>query len=245
MTIDLYKKRSYVRCLKDGFDFLTSNLWLVTKVMAPYFVLTAALMTMLNGCLVYINVCVQAAMDVEVSALWTAMILMLLLFVALMLAQGRVFLLYRRVAGMEKNPPLWKMSLLSFWGIVLSPLFFTPIVYIYYAWMMKGDGKFGLKEHVRKGLHNWGRILGVVLLGGIVLTVVSAIMMLPYITAVSTYFSSIEGTVNFGDAAVIPTSGYVLMVVACILGYVMMQIFGVFQQTAMLYLYGAINEKTA
>lgn len=244
MTIDLYKKRSYVRCLKDGFEFLCSNLWLVTKVMMPYFLVVAALLTMLNASQVYINVCMQAAMEVDMSAVWMVFTLFPLLLIAMMLTQGRLFLLYRRMAGMEKNPPLWMMALKSLLGIVLSPLFFTPIVYIYYAWMMKGDGAFPIKEHARKGLRRWGSILGVVLLGGFVCMVVSSIMMLPYITAISTYFASIEGKVNFGDAALIPTTGYVLMMVACVLGYAMIQLFAVFNQTALLYLYGTINEGT-
>lgn len=247
MTIELYRERSYARCIKDGFDFLTKNLWLVTKIMMPYFIVVALLLTVMNADFLYVNVCSLANIEVEYPALLLGLLIIPVLLVAVMLTQGRLFLMYRRLSGLTVNPPLWRLAAKSLVGIVLLPLFFTPLVYVYHAWMMKpleeDAAPFSLKDEMRRGCRHWAKILGVVLFAGFIFLLAACVLVLPYIAAVSTYFASIEGKVNFNDTALIPTSGYVGMMLLCILAYSLIFLFGVFYQTSLLLLYGDIARK--
>ena len=247
MTLEVYKERSYARCIKDSYDFLAKNLWVVTKVMMPYYVLVALLLTQMNSLLLYINVRTIANMEVEMSTLVLALATLPLLAVAIMLAQGRLFLMYRRMAGLTEHPALWQMSLKGLVGCLLSPLFFTPVPYMFYAWVMKPKTDeteaFTLKATARKGFQYWGRMLGVVLFAFFLFVVASLILCLPYVASVYTYFASIEGQVNFGDPIDIPTSGYIAMMSLCVLAYSLIFLFGVFFQTAVLLRYGDIFQR--
>lgn len=247
MTLEVYKERSYARCIKDSYDFLAKNLWLITKVMMPYYVLAAMLLTLMNTLFLYINVRTIANLEVEMSTLVLALATLPLLAVAIMLAQGRLFLMYRRLAGLTEHPALWKVSLKGLVGCLLSPLFFTPVPYMFYAWVMKpqadNEGQFTLKATARKGFQYWGRMLGVVLFALFLFVVASLILCLPYVAAVYTYFASIEGQVNFGDSVDIPTSGYIGMMLLCVLAYSLIFLFSVFFQTAVLLKYGDIFQR--
>ncbi len=247
MTIELYRERSYARCIKDGFDFLTKNLWLVTKIMMPYFIVVALLLTVMNADFLYVNVCSIANIEVENSALFLGLIIIPILLVAVMLTQGRLFLMYRRLSGLTVNPPFWCLALKSLVGIILVPLFFTPLVYVYYAWMMQpleeGAAPFSFKDELSRGCKHWAKILGVVLFAGFIFLLAACVLVLPYMAAISTYFASIEGKVNFNDTALIPTSGYVGMMLLCVLAYSLIFLFGVFYQTSLLLLYGDIEDR--
>lgn len=247
MTLEVYKERSYARCIKDSYDFLAKNLWVVTKVMMPYYVLVALLLTQMNSLLLYINVRTIANLEVEMSTSVLALATLPLLAVAIMLAQGRLFLMYRRMAGLTEHPALWQMSLKGLVGCLLSPLFFTPVPYMFYAWVMKPKTDeteaFTLKATARKGFQYWGRMLGVVLFAFFLFVVASLILCLPYVASVYTYFASIEGQVNFGDPVDIPTSGYIAMMSLCVLAYSLIFLFGVFFQTAVLLRYGDIFQR--
>lgn len=245
MTLEVYKERSYARCIKDSYDFLAKNLWLVTKIMMPYYVLVALLLTLMNSVLLYVNVRTIANMEVEMSALLSVLVILPLLAVAIMFAQGRLFMMYRRIAGLTEHPSLWQMSLKGLVGCLLSPLFFTPVPYMFYAWVMKpkteAGEEFTLKATARKGLQHWGRMLGVVLFSLFLFIVASLILCLPYVASVYTYFASIEGQVNFDDPIDIPTSGYIGMMLLCVMAYSLIFLFGVFFQTAVLLRYGDIT----
>lgn len=247
MTLEVYKERSYARCIKDSYDFLAKNLWLITKIMMPYYVLVAVLLTLMNTVFLYVNVRTIANLEVETSALILAAVVLPLLAVAIMLAQGRLFMMYRRMAGLTEHPAFWRMALKGLVGCLLSPLFFTPVPYMFYAWVMKPqvdtEGQFTLKATARKGLQHWGRMLGVVLFSLFLFVIASLILSLPYVAAVNTYFASIEGQVNFDDPIDIPTSGYIGMMLLCVLAYSLILLFSVFFQTAILLKYGDIFQR--
>ena len=247
MTLEVYKERSYARCIKDSYDFLAKNLWLVTKIMMPYYVLVALLLTLMNSVFLYVNVRAVANMEVETSALILAVSVLPLLVLAVMFAQGRLFMMYRRLAGLSEHPAWWQMALKGLVGCLLAPLFFTPVPYMFYAWVMKPKADaaetFTLKATARKGLQHWGRMLGVVLFSLFLFVIASLILCLPYVTAVNTYFASIEGQVNFSDPIDIPTSGYVGMMLLCVLAYSLIFLFSIFFQTAVLLRYGDIFQR--
>lgn len=247
MTLEVYKERSYARCIKDSYDFLAKNLWLITKIMMPYYVLVAVLLTLMNTVFLYVNVRTIANMEVEMSALIFAVAVLPLLAVAIMLAQGRLFMMYRRTSGLTEHPAFWRMALKGLVGCLLSPLFFTPVPYMFYAWVMKPqadpEGQFTLKATARKGLQHWGRMLGVVLFSLFLFVIASLILSLPYVAAVNTYFASVEGQVNFNDPIDIPTSGYIGMMLLCVLAYSLIFLFSVFFQTAILLKYGDIFQR--
>ena len=229
MTLEVYKERSYARCIKDSYDFLAKNLWLVTKIMMPYYVLVALLLTLMNSVFLYVNVRAVANMEVETSALILAVSVLPLLLLAIMFAQGRLFMMYRRLAGLSEHPASWKMALKGLAGCLLAPLFFTPVPYMFYAWVMKPKADtteaFTLKATARKGLQHWGRMLGVVLFSLFLFAIAS------------------EGQVNFSDPIDIPTSGYVGMMLLCVLAYSLIFLFSIFFQTAVLLRYGDIFQR--
>ena len=109
--------------------------------------------------------------------------------------------------------------------------------------MMTGGSAvpFSFKAELRKGYRHWGKFLGVVLLGGFLVCIASWVFMLPYVVAVNAYFSSIEGQVNFSDTALIPTGGYLAMMLACVAGYTLMMLFAMFGKIATVYAAGCIH----
>ena len=94
---------------------------------------------------------------------------------------------------------------------------------------------------VKAVFRHLGKVTGTTLLSLFILIVVSAVVYLPYIVSTYAYFSSVEGQINFGDVALIPTSGYILMVLACTLCYTIINIISVGFYTSLLFLYGSIK----
>lgn len=88
---------------------------------------------------------------------------------------------------------------------------------------------------------HFGKVAGTTLLSLFVLAVTGAVVYLPYVVSTYAYFSSVEGQLNFGDTALIPTGGYVLMILACTLCYTIINILSVGLYASLMFLYGSIK----
>ena len=66
--MELYRERSYARCIAEGWGFLGKNLWKVIKIMSPWYVVCAFLYAIVNACSIYLNVA-------EMHVLYTSMLL--------------------------------------------------------------------------------------------------------------------------------------------------------------------------
>ena len=114
--IELYKERSYAACIKEGFEFFQKNLKAFVKVMLPYCIIVA----LLNAASSILS-CAMLLQTVPpmLSALLYFLVV-LLIFAAAVFTFSRLFLLYRRVAGIEsaeqedgmKKMKQWKFDLL-------------------------------------------------------------------------------------------------------------------------------------
>lgn len=241
--MELYKERSYARCIAEGWGFLGKNLWKVVKIMSPWYLVCALLCAVVNACSIYLNVAEQAHTEVQIDYAYCGLTALVLVIILSILAQGRLYLMFCRMSGKEKD----KTSNIVVLGLKSSLfiwLLWTPFFFPIYSWIMKDKGeKISFKQTIKKGWNHWGKILGVVLLSGLILCVVNLLFMLPYTVATSAYISSIEGKINFGDDALIPTSGYVTMLAVCTLCYAIMMLISVANQTTLLYLYGDLKTR--
>ena len=241
--MELYRERSYARCIAEGWGFLGKNLWKVIKIMSPWYVVCAFLYAIVNACSIYLNVAEQAKTEVQMDYVYVGLTAVGLVILLSILAQGRLYLMFCRMSGKEKSITsnivvLGLKSSLFFW-LVWTPFFF-PI----YSWIMKDKGeKISFKQTIKKGWNHWGKILGVVLMSGLILCVVNLLLMMPYTVATSAYLSSIEGKINFGDEALIPNSGYATMLTVCTLCYAIMMLISVAHQTTLLYLFGDLKTR--
>ena len=114
--IELYKERSYAACIKEGFEFFQKNLKAFVKVMLPYCIIVALLnaASSILSCAMLLQ-----AVPPMLSALLYFLVV-LLIFAAAIFTFSRLFLLYRRVAGIEsaeqedgmKKMKQWKFDLL-------------------------------------------------------------------------------------------------------------------------------------
>lgn len=140
--------------------------------------------------------------------------------------------------------------------VLAIALCLSTFLYTYYCRMMKPTNadvstdngkellaKYEFRYALRKGFNNKGKLFGVALLSGFIILVASIVLMLPGIVSINAYFSSVEGAVNYGDDALIPTSGYVLMLIASTASLVAIHILAFIYHTAMLYVFGDIFSK--
>ncbi len=241
--MELYKERSYARCIAEGWGFLGKNLWKVIKIMSPWYIVCALLYAVVNACTIYLNVAEQAHTAVDIEYVYVGLAAFGFVILLSILAQGRLYLMFCRMSGKEKakTPNIVVLGLKS---SLFLWLLWTPFFYPIYAWIMKDkDEKISFKQTLKKGWNHWGKILGVVLLSGLIVCVVNLLFMMPYTVATSAYLSSIEGKINFGDEALIPTSGYATMLAVCTLCYAVMMLISVAHQTTMLYLYGDLKTR--
>ena len=241
--MDLYRERSYARCIADGWRFIGDNLWKVTKIMAPWYLVCALIYAVLNACSMYINVAEQANTEIKPGYAYTLFVSLALLIICAVCAQGRLYLMFRRLSG---NNEKTKMSIvvLGLKSIVFVSLLWTPFFFPIYSWIMKEKGeKISFGQTLKKGWNHWGKIFGVVALSCLILCVVNIILMVPYTFATSAYLSSIEGKINFGDTALIPDSGYVTMLIVCTICYAVMLLITTAHHATMLYLYGDLKTR--
>jgi len=242
--MELNRERSYARCIADGWKFLGKNVWMVTKIMAPWYLVMGLLSAILNACSIYLNVSEKANTEIDPTYAYVGLAAFCLFVIVLILSQGRLFLMFSRLSECG-SASYKKLTLKSIaYCLVLWILLWTPFFYPVYSWIMKGNGgKISFKASLKKGWNHWGKTFGVVLLSGLIMCAVSIIMMVPYFVATSAYFSSVEGKVNFGDTALIPASGYWTMLGVCAVCYAVMLIFSVAYQATLLYLYGDLKTR--
>ena len=205
MITDLYKDRSYARCVSEGYAFLAKNVWMVCRVIGPYFLVFSLVFVLSNAVNTHANVSMLAGKEIFLEEVIVAIVLTVLAVVAYIAALVRLYRMYKRLCGME------------------------------------GKKKIHIYKVCKAVFRHFGKVIGTTLLALFILAAVSAVVYLPYVTSMYAYFSSVEAQVNFGDTATIPTSGYVMMVVACTLCYTIINIFSVGFYTSMLYLYGSIR----
>lgn len=205
MITDLYTYRSYARCVSEGYKFLAKNLWMVCKVMMPYFFMFSLLCVLSNAVNTHTNVAYLAGLQIFLEEVIVAVVLVLLCIVAYVVAMMRLYSMFKRVCGIQGKRTIK-------WGGVAKAIF-----------------------------RHFGKVMGTTLLSLFVLLVLSAVVYLPYVVSIYAYFSSVEGQVNFGDTALIPTSGYVMMIAVCTLCYTIINILSVGFYASLMFLYGSIR----
>ena len=206
MITNLYTYRSYARCVSEGYRFLTGNLWMVCKVMGPYFLVLSLLCVLSNAVNTHANVAVMADKPIYIEEVIVAVVLMVLCIIAYVVAMVRLYRMFKRLCGIKGKRTIR-------WGRVMKAIF----------------------RHL-------GKVMGTTLLSLFVLVVVSAVVYLPYVVSTYAYFSCVEGQVNFSDTAMIPTSGYVLMVAACTVCYTIINILSVGFYASLMFLYGSVRK---
>lgn len=106
---------------------------------------------------------------------------------------------------------------------------------------ISGKKKIHIKKVCKAILHHFGKVIGTTLLSLLIFFAISAVVYLPYVVSTYAYFSSVEGQINFNDTALIPTSGYITMIVAYTICYTIINIISVGFYTSLLYLYGSVR----
>lgn len=206
MIDDLYTYRSYAGCVSEGYRFLAGNLWMVCKVMVPYFLVLSLLCVLSNAVNTHANVAILAGEEIDVTEVIAAVVLAVLCLTAYVVAMVRLYRMFKGVCGIKGKRTIR-------WGGVMKTIF----------------------------LH-LGKVVGTTLLSLFVCFVLSMVVYLPYVVSTYAYFSSVEGKVNFGDTALIPISGYVMMVVACTVCYTIINILSVGFYASLMFLYGSVRK---
>ena len=201
--IAIYKERTHVRCLRDGYGFLSHNLWLITKKMWAYMLTVAVLLTAMNFINVHINIAVMTNEEVTMSEVIISLCVDIAALAAYILSIKKIFILHSRLAN-------------------------TPYLY---------------KGLAKKCLKNFFKILGTMILSLVIQALLCAIIILPMIAVDNAYLTSIEGKYNFGDTALIPTYGYILIAAVCIVCYFLTRIVAVGNWTTLILLYGNMYAK--
>lgn len=101
--MDIYKHHSYAGCIGEGFSFLAKQLFLVTRVMMPYFLVLSLFLVIGTALNTKINVAVLANQELEGMDVALSIASMILVGLTYFLANGRMFLLFRRLAGVEQS----------------------------------------------------------------------------------------------------------------------------------------------
>lgn len=160
------------------------------------------------------------------------------------------------VLGGLETPYLILAIAVIFLLLLAVAICLSTFIYTYYCRMMQPtnvdasteEGKallerFYFRTALKKGFQHKGKIFGVAVLSGFILIIASIVLLLPAVVSVNAYFSSIEGAVNYGDEAIIPTSGFTLMLLASTASLVAIHILAFIYHTAMLYVHGDILKR--
>ncbi len=103
--ISIYSKHTLAACVKGGYAFLAKQLPLISKVMLPYFTVSALLLVLSAAYNIKLNVAIAAFETVTLNELLLAMLLWATAWAAGVTALGRLFLLFRRVTVTEIPTP--------------------------------------------------------------------------------------------------------------------------------------------
>lgn len=144
MIDNLYKQRSYARCVSEGFGFLADNLKMVTKVMGPYFLIASVLLVMYNAVNTHVNVSDLAGKEVAMEEVIADIALLILVIAAYSLAYRRMYIMFKRLCSASVKPnninKVYKLffghlgkitgtSLLAIFGvIVMSAVMYLPFI---------------------------------------------------------------------------------------------------------------------
>lgn len=125
--ISLYTYHSYASCIGEGFRFLAKHLLLAVKVLMPYYCIVAILSVLSYSVNMALNVSEIAGEMVSVSGMLVAVVIYILAYVAGVLANGRLFLMFRRLVGVESMHTTlartlqlaWRSAPYTIWGLVI------------------------------------------------------------------------------------------------------------------------------
>lgn len=136
---------------------------------------------------------------------------------------------------------------------VIAVVLLSPFIYTFYCRMMKptvidkGEVEkmraFGFLAAYKKGFKHKGKIIMVTLWSLFLLLIACAVILLPGIVATEAYLSSVEGSINFGDKALIPAWGYALVFTSGTIAMTFCCLLGVAFSASLMYLFGDIYSK--
>lgn len=135
---------------------------------------------------------------------------------------------------------------------VLLAVVLAPMIYTFFCRMMKPNREvsgvpdmkqFDFLVAYRKGFRNVVKILSLAVWGSFLLFIACAVILMPGIVATEAYLSSVEGSVTYGDTALIPAYGYTLMYIIGTIAVTLCGIFGVAYAISLLHLFGDIYSK--
>lgn len=102
---------------------------MITKVMAPYYTVTALFMALSMAINTKLNVAMLAKFDVDESEVTFSIVVFLLAWATYVIANARMFLLFRRLTGIEEATSTIKRV----WQLALTSLPYLTLVLVYTA----------------------------------------------------------------------------------------------------------------
>ena len=99
MITNLYTYRSYAKCISEGYTFLAKNVWMVTKVMGPYFLVFSLIFVLSNAVNTHANVEILAGKQIYLEEVVAAIALTLLALVAYIVAIMRLYRMFKRLVA--------------------------------------------------------------------------------------------------------------------------------------------------
>ena len=117
--MNVYKERSYVACIRDGFRFFAKNLKPLCRIMLPYCIIISVVSMLFNVYMLRMGVTITNGTTIQISDIMLGYVFLFLIMVAMMLcflyADGRLMLYNRRMMGVE--PPANKLGTGKHWII--------------------------------------------------------------------------------------------------------------------------------
>lgn len=120
--MEVYKERSYVACLKDGFGFFAKNVKTLCRIMLPYCILISVISLLFNIYMLRMGIAAIAGATIQMSDIMLGYVFLFLIIVAILLcflyADGRLMLYNRRMMGIE--PPASQLGDGKHWMVTLK-----------------------------------------------------------------------------------------------------------------------------
>lgn len=152
----LYKHHSYAACIGEGFRFLAKHLQMLSRVMLPYYTLTSVFAVLYVAVFTKLSVSAQANKPIEIAEVCVAVALLVVAYATYILANSRLFLLFRRVFGTEatlaneadeKKKAAWKVTFMRslrlswdslpylIWGLIINIMYvpMTGVIVEYFS----------------------------------------------------------------------------------------------------------------
>lgn len=139
--MELFKEHSFSRCIGEGFNFLAKHLFLVSKVMLPYYTISSLVLVMYMAMHTKLSVQQQVYGEVQLDDYLWAVALFILLAIISLFANGRLILLFRRMCGIDQSPEgLTKMQLLRHTICKTSWLAWRSVPYLAFYYVLAFPG---------------------------------------------------------------------------------------------------------